>query len=465
MNCLKQQHGGITTSIFLLSILMSIASHLSNAQVDLQQDVRVEKSTSQLKLLIFSGSDWCLPCIRFERAVLQDSTFIAFSEEYLIIEKADFPQHKKLSKEQIQHNEALAEKYNPQGYFPHVLLLDEQGQVLKQIVTNKADVANVISQIKLYLPAIEREDKMEEFSASLLLMGSSFQITIVSEKSEGMAYLAEAINKIPEIESWLSSWQEGSITTKLNKEAGKQPVQVSEEYYNLVARCLELSKLTQGAFDISFNGLGSLYVFDQQEHDLPSIQAINQRLKHVGYKKIVLHDNQRISYSDSLVRIGFGAIGKGYAAEQVKKLMQAHGLPGGVINASGDLTTWGNRASGEAWKVGVPAPGNKEKIILWLPVEEKAIATSGDYENYFTNNGQRYSHIINPITGLPVVGASSVSIISDSAELSDALATAISVMGLDVGMNLINQIDGVECVFIDNNRKLHFSSGLESYAY
>ena len=179
----------------------------------------------------------------------------------------------------------------------------------------------------------------------------------------------------------------------------------------------------------------------------------------------MLLDNYQISFSDSLARIGFGAIGKGYAADHVKKLMEGYGLPGGVINASGDLTTWGTRANGEGWKVGVPEPGEKDNIILWLPMDNKAIATSGDYEKYFTNKGRRFSHIINPKTGLPVVGASSVSIISSSAELSDALATAVSVLGIEVGLNLINQIDGVECVFIDNNRKLHVSEGLKTYVY
>ena len=392
---------------------------------------------------------------------MQAPGFIGFSKEHLLITIADFPQHKKLSKKQVQHNENLAEKYNPQGYFPHVLLVDDQGKVLSEIITNRVDAENVIAQIKPYLALTE----LEEFSASLLLMGSSFQITLVAEKNTGAAFLTEAINKIQSIESWLSSWQEGSITTRLNREAAKHPVQVSPAYFKLVKRCLELSKLTQGAFDISFNGLGSLYKFDQQEHDLPSSQALIESIKHVGYDKIVLDDDQRISFSDSLVRIGFGAIGKGYAAEQVKKLMEARGLPGGVVNASGDLTTWGTRASGEPWKIGVPEPQNKDNIILWLPVEGKAIATSGDYEKYFTFEGKKYSHIINPKTGLPVVGASSVSIISDSAELSDALATAVSVMGIEVGMNLINQLEGVECVFIDNNRKLHFSNGLQAYAY
>lgn len=461
MKGLNHQYSDVTKMILLLIIMMNIIPHFTSAQFDLRQEVNGKTSTAKLTLLVFSGSDWCLPCIRFEREVLQAASFITFSKENLVIENADFPQHKKLSKEQVRHNESLAERYNTQGYFPHVLLLNEHGKVLSQIITNRVVAENVIAQIKPYLPSNE----LEEFSASLLLMGSSFQITIVAESNMGTAYLVEAINEIQRIESWLSSWQEGSVTTRLNREAAKHPVHVPVEYFQLVKRCLELSKLTQGAFDISFNGLGSLYKFDQQEHELPSNMTISESLKHVGYNKIVLHDDQRISFSDSLVRIGFGAIGKGYAAEQVKKLMEAHGLPGGVVNASGDLTTWGTRAGGEAWKVGVPEPQNKANIILWLPLEEKAIATSGDYEKYFTYQGQRFSHIINPKTGLPVVGASSVSVISNSAELSDALATAVSVMGLEVGMNLINQIDGVECVFIDNNRKLHFSNGLQAYAY
>lgn len=442
--------------------MMNFVPQLTRAQIDIEQEEKVRTSIAKLTLLVFSGSDWCLPCIRFEREILQATEFKAFSNDYLVIEKADFPQHKKLTEEQVRHNEILAEKYNPQGYFPHVLLLNEHGKVLSQIITNRVDAENVIAQIKPFLPS---GSELEEFSASMLLMGSSFQITLVAEESKGAAYLTEAINEIKRIESWLSSWQDGSVTTRLNKEAAQHPVQVPLEYFQLVKRCLELSALTQGAFDISFNGLGNLYNFDRQEHELPSNLTLRERLNSVGYKKIVLHDDQRISFSDSLVRIGFGAIGKGYAAEQVKKLMEAHGLPGGVVNASGDLTTWGRRASGEAWKVGVPEPQNKDNIILWLPVEVKAIATSGDYEKYFTYQGQRYSHIINPKTGLPVVGAGSVSIISSSAELSDALATAVSVMGMEVGMNLINQIDGVECVFMDNNRKLHFSNGLLAYAY
>lgn len=413
------------------------------------------------KMLVFSGSDWCLPCIRFEKEVLEDTTFLSFSTRNIQMEILDFPQHKRLSKEQVAYNEKMAEKYNPQGYFPYVLLVDNMGKKLTEIRTVKVTPQQVIAQIEPYL----QESRKKEFSTQLLLMGSSFRITIVAEANRGDSYLAECVAKIHEIESWLSSWQSNSITSQLNIEAGTRPVQVTEEYYQLVKRCLGISELTQGAFDISFNGLGDLYTNDKETHELPDANTLAQRLKHVGFSKIKLLENNKIEFTDSLLKIGFGAIGKGYAAEQVKQLMLQQGVTGGVINASGDLTTWGTKLNGESWKVGVPDPDNNEKIMLWLPVDNKAIATSGDYEKHFLHNGKRYSHIINPRTGMPVVGSRSVSIISDSAELSDALATAVSVLGLDVGMNLVNQLDGVECVFIDINRKLHFSNGLKTYAY
>lgn len=415
----------------------------------------------KLQLLVFSGSDWCIPCIKFERQVLQDSTFKDFAQQHLQIVIADFPQHSKLSPDKNVKNESLAKKYNPSGIFPYVLLLSAKGDRLTEIPTNHVTAEQVISRVRTYLP----HTQLEEVSASLILMGSSFKITLVVDKSEGVGLLAESINEIQSIEGWLSSWKEGSITSQLNSAGTCEPILVPDDYYNLVKRCLAISALSQGAFDISFGGLGDLYKFDKQEHELPDQHKILAALAHVGYDKIHLTEDQHIYFTDSLLQIGFGAIGKGYAADRVKEMMIAKGVTGGVINASGDLTTWGLRANGENWKVGIPDPQDHDNILLWLPIKNKAIATSGDYEKYFLNKGVRYSHIINPQTGLPVIGASSVSVISNSAELSDALATAVSVLGAAVGIDLVNQIDGVECVFIDNNRNLHFSSGLQEYAY
>ena len=361
----------------------------------------------------------------------------------------------RLPKEQVAYNEQMAEKYNPNGYFPYVLLVDETRNLKVRIKTANVLAKQVIAQIQPYV------SELKEFSTSLILMGSSFNITLVARQEEGEHYLQECITTIKSIESWMSAWQPNSITSLLNKEAAIEPVIVPEEYYQLLVRSINLSLLTQGAFDISFSGLHDLYQFDQQEQKLPDEDELKDRLDHVGVEHIELLPDNKVFFNDSLLAISFGAIGKGYAADIVKRRMLAKGVQAGVVNASGDLTTWGTRSNGAPWRVGIPDPFQQETIIMWLPLNNKAIATSGDAEKYFMCNGQRYSHIINPKTGLPVVGARSVSVISESGELSDALATAVSVLGIEIGLNLINQIDDVECIFIDNNSKLHFSNGLQ----
>ena len=160
------------------------------------------------------------------------------------------------------------------------------------------------------------------------------------------------------------------------------------------------------------------------------------------------------------MRISFAAIGKGYAADRVKSLLVNKGIQSGVINASGDLTAWGRNEDGSPWKVGIADPNDPTKIVLWIPIENASVATSGDYEQYFMRDGIRYSHTIDPKTGHPVTGIKSVTIVSPSAELSDALATAVFVMGKDVGMNFIEQLPHTHAVIIDEKNKISTSSKL-----
>jgi thiamine biosynthesis lipoprotein len=160
------------------------------------------------------------------------------------------------------------------------------------------------------------------------------------------------------------------------------------------------------------------------------------------------------------MHISFAAIGKGYAADCVMKLWKQRGIKSGVINASGDLTLWGKRANGSNWKVGIASPDNKDEIILWIPVEEGSVATSGDYEQFFVHDGIRYSHNINPITCKPLTGIKSVSVVSSSAELCDALCTAVYVMGVEVGLHFINQLPKTHCLIIDDANKIHHSKNL-----
>jgi len=160
------------------------------------------------------------------------------------------------------------------------------------------------------------------------------------------------------------------------------------------------------------------------------------------------------------MRISLAAIGKGYAADCVRKLWLNNGIEHGVINASGDLTSMGKRANGQAWQVGIADPENRKKVLFYLPIDNIAVATSGDAEQFFIHKNKRYSHNINPTTGLPVIGLKSISVFSPSAELSDALATAVYIKGIEQGIHFINQLPHTHCLLIDNNNKIYTSKNL-----
>ena len=198
---------------------------------------------------------------------------------------------------------------------------------------------------------------------------------------------------------------------------------------------------------------------------MPSRGKINESLELTGYTKIKLLGNNKVFLEKSGMRIGFGAIGKGYAANQTMKLMKDKGVMGGVIDASGDLCAWGTKWDGSSWKAGIANPENPDDILLWLELNGLSIATSGNYEQYFDLNGVRYSHNIDPRTGRPVTDIKSVSVVSPHAELSDALATGITVMGINNGLNLINQLPRTHCVIVDEMNRVHYSSKIERVRY
>ena len=161
------------------------------------------------------------------------------------------------------------------------------------------------------------------------------------------------------------------------------------------------------------------------------------------------------------MKIGFGAIGKGYAADKAKDLLISKGVAAGLINASGDMNTWGKQPNGKEWKVAITNPFNKNNAFALLPINEGAVATSGNYEKYVILNGKRYAHIIDPRTGYPSMGIISVTVFGPKAELADALATAIFVMGIEVGLNRINQLPKVECIIIDEKGNIHASKNIK----
>ena len=295
-------------------------------------------------------------------------------------------------------------------------------------------------------------------------MGCDFTITLTANSKEiGDIYIQEAINEIIRIEKLISSWDVNSQTSLVNKNAGIKPVKVDSELIALIERSIAIAKFTDDAFDISFASMDKIWKFDGSVIEMPSEEIIKASVAKVGYENIILNkQNSTIFLKNKGMKIGFGGIGKGYAADKAKALLISKGVNGGIINASGDLTTWGKQPNGDAWKVGIKNPLNKDKIFAWFPVENRAVVTSGNYEKFVMINGKRYTHIINPKTGYPSHGVLSVSVFAPKAELADALATSIFVMGNKKGLHFINQIATVDCIIVTDNGKIHYSNNIKN---
>ncbi len=294
-------------------------------------------------------------------------------------------------------------------------------------------------------------------------MGSRFDITIVAkDEVTADSYIDIAIEEITRIEALISSWIPGSQTSDINLNAGIKPVKVDQELIHLIERCITVSKITDGAFDITYASIDKVWRYDGSMTQIPSKEAIQNSVAKIGYENIVLDKkSQTVFLKQKGMRIGFGAIGKGFAADKARSLLKSQGVSSGIINASGDLTTWGKQPNGTDWMVGITNPLNKDKIFSWFPVVNAAVATSGNYEKYVTFKGVKYSHIIDPRTGYPSTGILSVTIFAPSAELCDALATSVFITGTETGLNTINQIKGVECIIIDDKNKVHTSKNIE----
>ncbi len=307
-----------------------------------------------------------------------------------------------------------------------------------------------------------QEKELVTVQKTLKLMGTRFDLTVVANNEDmGQINIEEATAEIRRIEDLISAWDPDSETSLINKNAGIRPVKVSLELFKLIERSKQISELTDGAFDISYSSMDEIWKFDGSMKRKPTESELKKSVTKVGYHKIILNENdQTVFLRDKGMKISFGAIGKGYAADKAKELLISKQVIGGIINAAGDLTTWGTKANGEKWLIGIANPLSKEKIFSWLPVVESSVATSGNYEKFVVFDGVKYAHIIDPRTGYPSTGVNSVSIFAKSAEICDALATAVFIMGKEAGLSLINQLGSTEVILVDADNKVYKSSGI-----
>ncbi|MRX39041.1 FAD:protein FMN transferase [Flavobacterium sp. LC2016-23] len=289
-----------------------------------------------------------------------------------------------------------------------------------------------------------------------LLMGSRFDITIVAEDSlTAETLIKETIAEIIRIENLISDWKSDSQVSEVNQNAGIRAVKVDPEVFDLTKRAIAISKITNGAFDISFAALEKVWKYDGSMTKIPTPEQIKKSVEKVGYQNIVLDSIQSTIFLKLPgMKIGFGSIGKGYAADKAREVMEAKGVKAGIVNASGDLTTWGKQPNGKEWTIGITNPFDTDKFVKIFSLKREAVTTSGNYEKFVELNGKRYSHIINPITGYPATGLVSVTVFGPSAEMANGFSTSLIVLGKEAGLQLIHKYPEYSCLMITDKGKV-----------
>jgi thiamine biosynthesis lipoprotein len=449
--------------IITVFVLFSLFGRSENNPIwfeDFQYAQKKALEEDKYILLLFTGSDWCSPCLRLEKVLFESDEFNEFYKDKFVLFKADFPRKRrnKLPSDLEKQNDELAAKYNRNGMFPMVLILKADGEAVGLMRHPKKTASEYIESFEYIL----KKNNPNFYRKDTLLMGSAFSITAVhSDYYLAKKAVNSAVNEIVRIEKLISSWDNNSQTSLINKNAGIKQVKVDAGLFELIKRAKKVSKLTNGKFDISVACLSDVWNFSSSFTKLPDSNLLNSYVDLINYENIILFEKESAVYlKKARMKIGFGAIGKGYAADKAKELMLKMGIENGLVNAAGDLNAWGFSPDSSVWKIGIINPLKKDEIVSYLEINNMSIVTSGNYEKFVEINGERYSHIIDPQTAWPVSGLASVSIISNSAELSDALATAVFVMGAKDGLELINKMKNIEAILFTDKGALLTSDGV-----
>jgi thiamine biosynthesis lipoprotein len=292
------------------------------------------------------------------------------------------------------------------------------------------------------------------------MMGTDVSVHIWHENAKVASVIIEdTFAEVTRIEGLMSTYIEGSEISEINGGAAQGPVVAGGELIDLILRSLDISVLTRGAFDITYDSVGQYYDF--RERQRPDAETIKEGLERIDYRLVEVDRLAgTVRFLAPGVRINLGGIAKGYAVERAVSLLRSRGVSHGIVTAGGDSRLLGDRL-GQPFMVGIRDPRQDEAVVLTIPLEDEAISTSGDYERYFEEDGKRYHHIIEPATGLPAGGVLSATIVGPDAVLTDALSTSVFVLGVDQGLTLISTLPDYEGIVIDADGQLFYSDGLQ----
>lgn len=284
------------------------------------------------------------------------------------------------------------------------------------------------------------------------IMGSIFAITAYSADAvECQQAVDAAFEQMRLVDKLMSTYKPDSEISQLNRLAGVDGLKVSRPVMEIIQESKRYSELTGGAFDVTVGPLIELWGFKHKDWRFPEAAERQQVSLLVNYRNILLdEETQTVKLKLAGMKVGLGAIGKGYAVDKAIETLKQHRIKGALVNASGSIFALGTKADRTKWRVGIRHPrGSREQIFATVQIENQGVATSGDYENFFVRDGKRYSHLLDPRTGKPVDnGMLSVTIVAPTATEADALSTSVFVLGVDQGLRLIEELDGVEGVLI-----------------
>ncbi len=311
--------------------------------------------------------------------------------------------------------------------------------------------------------------QQKTYKKSQFMMGTVVTITVVSDyRLKAEESIDAAFSEIRRLEGMMSIFKEDSDISLINHSAYKRHITVSREVIELLSKANTISRVTDGAFDITTGKLSMLWGFssdiniEKNDPHLPSDAEIKKALPFVMAEGIITNERERTVYLKKKgIIIDTGGIAKGYAADAALAVLKSNGITDAIVAVAGDVRVSGKRQDKKLWRVGVRHPRKEGKILATLELTDRAISTSGDYERFFIKDGIRYHHILDPRTGYPAGECQSVTIIADDAVTADALATGVFVLGPEKGMKLIESMKGVEGIIVDKNGRVHLSSSLK----
>ena len=291
------------------------------------------------------------------------------------------------------------------------------------------------------------------------MMGTAVSVHLWSDDAEaGQRALEAVFEEAARIDRLMSTYKEESEISRINRDAANGPTPAGDELFGLVRRSLDISVLTRGAFDITYDSVGQHYDFRARQR--PDAETVEAERAHINYRLVKLDPAAgTIEFLEPGVRINLGGIAKGYVVERGIDILRHRGIEHAIVTAGGDSRLLGDRR-GRPWMVGIRDPRKDGEVAISVPLVDEAISTSGDYERYFDEDGVRYHHIIQPSTGEPASGVHSATVFGPDAVITDALSTSVFVMGVERGLTLIGTLPDYESIVIDASGEVYYSAGL-----